>query len=96
MLTRDENQRIENGSFKTMVLIFALAASFLIWGFFLFYMIGDKGPPPWDFGIIQDIPGESVYSTQRSLSGRTSEPEPQHVSQKPRALGEGEKAKGEK
>ena len=35
-----------------------LALFFLLYGLFMFYMIGDKGPPGWDFGIVEDIPGE--------------------------------------
>jgi len=96
MFTPDENQKIGNGPFKTLILVSVLAVSFLVWGFLLFYTVGDKGPPPWDFGVVRDIPGESAYSTQRPLPGKMSFPEPQHVSQKPRSIEGGEKAKGEK
>ncbi|MGD0233643.1 MAG: hypothetical protein ABSC55_03790 [Syntrophorhabdales bacterium] len=60
-----------------------LALFFLLYGLFMFYMIGDKGPPGWDFGIVEDIPGESVYSMNEPITGGTAAPEPQHVSQKP-------------
>ena len=60
-----------------------LALFFLLYGLFMFYMIGDKGPPGWDFGRVEDIPGESVYSTNQPITGRMSAPEPQHVSRRP-------------
>ena len=65
---------------KSLIVILAIAISFLVWGLFIFFSIGDKGSPPWDFGIVQDIPGESAYSTHPP---KAPEPEPQHVSQKP-------------
>ena len=29
------------------------------------WLAGDKGPPPWDFGVVEDVPGQSPYSTER-------------------------------
>lgn len=83
MVTPHKYQTMENGDFKTLRLVFALVASFLLWGFLLFYAIGDKGPPSWDFGIVRDIPGESVHSTHQPFWGMIAEPDPQHVSEKP-------------
>lgn len=68
---------------KSWIYVCGLAVFFLIYGLFMFYMIGDKGPPGWDFGTVEDIPGESVYSTNEPITGGTAAPEPQHVSQKP-------------
>ena len=96
MVTPDKNRKIVNAPFNTLTLVFALAGFFLFWGFLLFYTIGDKGSPPWDFGVVQDIPGESVYSTHQSLSGKVLEPEPQHVSQNPRTVEGGERKTGGK
>jgi hypothetical protein len=44
---------------------FAIAAIFLIWGLLIFFLVGDKGPPAWDFGVVEDIPGQSPYSTEQ-------------------------------
>ena len=96
MVTPDNNPDPGKGSARTLLFIFLLAASFLAWGFLLFYTIGDKGPPPWDFGTVRDIPGESVYSTHHPLPGKASGPDPQHVSGKPRAVESKEEEKGEK
>jgi hypothetical protein len=71
---------------KSLIIVMAIAVSFLAWGLLIFFSVGDKGSPPWDFGIVQDIPGESAYSTHRPLAGKGSEPEAQHVSQKPREV----------
>ena len=61
----------------------ALALAFLLYGLLMFFAIGDKGPPDWDFGTVEDVPGQSVYSTSPSDPGTTGVPEPQHVSGKP-------------
>ncbi len=50
-----------SGLFVSMV----IAVLFLIWGLFILFMVGDKGPPAWDFGVVEDIPGQSPYSTNR-------------------------------
>jgi hypothetical protein len=76
-LTPTGNDKSTIGS---LVIVLAIAISFLVWGLFIFFSVGDKGSPPWDFGIVQDIPGESAYSTHPP---KAPEPEPQHVSQKP-------------
>lgn len=65
---------------RSLMIIVAIALSFFVWGLFIFFSVGDKGSPPWDFGIVADIPGESVYSTHPVTAPG---PEPQHVSQKP-------------
>jgi hypothetical protein len=96
MIAEDKESASKKAEIRTLVFIFALAASFLVWGFLLFHTIGDKGPPPWDFGIVRDIPGESAYSTHRPLPGKVSEPDPQHVSGRPRAVEGEEKKEGNK
>ncbi len=69
--------------FRSWVIIFVLAVLFVAWGLFIFFTVGDKGPPSWDFGVVQDIPGESPYSTHRTMGTREAAPEPQHISEKP-------------
>jgi hypothetical protein len=49
---------------------------FLGWGLAVFWTVGDKGPPAWDFGAVQDIPGQSPYSTEPRDAPA---PVPQHV-----------------
>jgi hypothetical protein len=54
-----------NAQWKAWILIIAMAFSFLAWGIFIFFMVGDKGQPGWNFGVVKDTPGESAYSTER-------------------------------
>jgi|WetSurMetagenome_2_1015567.scaffolds.fasta_scaffold626391_2 hypothetical protein len=67
--------------------VIGLAILFLLYGLFVFFSIGDKGPADWDFGAIEDIPGKSVYSTSPEPSGNVGEPEPQHVAGRPSSAG---------
>jgi len=69
-------------TFRSWLVILALALLFFCYGIFMFLSVGDKGPPPWDFGVVKDIPGESAHSTHRIQPG-SPRPEPQHVSQRP-------------
>lgn len=84
MSDKNEVQRDEQRpSLRGWAYVCGLALFFLLYGLFMFFMVGDKGPPGWDFGTVEDIPGESVYSTNQPITGGTAAPEPQHVSQKP-------------
>ena len=44
-------------------------AAFLLYGLTFFLVVGDRGPPDWDFGAVQDTPGKSLYSTAGGQSG---------------------------
>lgn len=76
----------EQSLIKTWSIIGAIAVGFLAWGLLIYFVIGDKGPPGWDFSVIPDIPGQSAYSTYSpdSPTGLAPGPEspsvePQHV-----------------
>ncbi len=43
-------------------MIFILLVIILVKGLLSFYVVGDLGQPDWDFGVVKDIPGESVYA----------------------------------
>lgn len=73
----------DKSNFRGWVIIFVLAVSFACWGLFIFFTVGDKGPPSWNFGAVRDIPGESPYSTQQMGKGGRDVPEPQHILEKP-------------
>ncbi len=62
------------------IIVCAIAVLFVLYGFLAFFVIGDKGPPDWDYGSVEDVPGQSVYSTHPY---GVEAPEPQHVDQKP-------------
>jgi hypothetical protein len=63
---------------RGFLIVSLIAALFLGYGIFTYFAIGDKGNPDWDFGSVEDTPGQSVYST-----GEPGATEPQHVSRKP-------------
>ncbi len=76
----------ESSAVLTWGILSGIAVGFLLWGLFIFFLIGDKGPPVWDFSAIPDIPGESTYSTYNLTRPHgfgpgplTAPPEPQHV-----------------
>ena len=76
----------ELGAVKTWSIIGVIAGGFLAWGLLIYFVIGDKGPPDWDFSVIPDIPGQSTYSSYNPVKphglvpGPESTPvEPQHV-----------------
>jgi hypothetical protein len=77
---------------RSWLIIIGIAILFVCWGLFVFFTVGDKGSPPWDFGVMKDIPGESGYSTHRYMPGESPGPSPQHVSEKPAEM----EAKGKK
>ena len=55
----------DNPTIKDWLIPIAIAVLFLVWGLLIFFMVGNKGQPPWDFGVVEDIPGQSPYSTER-------------------------------
>ncbi|NIQ37541.1 MAG: hypothetical protein GTN81_02985 [Proteobacteria bacterium] len=65
--------RERKATLRSWLILVAMVLLFLIWGFFVFFSVGDKGPPNWDFGVVEDIPGQSPYATEYA------EPTPQHV-----------------
>jgi hypothetical protein len=64
------------------LIVCAIAILFTLYGFFAFFIIGDKGRPDWDYGSLPDVPAQSEYSTY-PYGGGPMRPEPQHVNQKP-------------
>ena len=83
-MIRDNTEETEkHGGTRGWLVVVSLALAFLLYGIFMFVMVGDKGPPDWDFNIIEDIPGKSVYSTSPEPGGNAGQPEGQHVSGRP-------------
>jgi hypothetical protein len=78
----DEERKFRRMVFHGWIIVFAIAALFVAYGFLAFFIIGDKGPPDWDYGSIRDVPAQSVYSTY-PYSEHAGAPEPQHVNRPP-------------
>lgn len=49
---------------KTWIIVLCMAAGILGYGAIVYLAIGDKGPPPWRYGAVADVPGESPFSTE--------------------------------
>ena len=64
-MDRPVTEQKENSTLKDWLVPIAIAVLFLVWGLAIFFMVGNKGQPPWDFGVVDDIPGQSPYSTER-------------------------------
>ena len=75
-----ENHGVWKESTALLFIVF-LSVVFVAYGLILFLSVGDKGPPGWDFGALEDIPGKSVYST--SSGNPAAPPEEQHVAGQP-------------
>ncbi|HEX2966781.1 MAG TPA: hypothetical protein VHO84_13400 [Syntrophorhabdaceae bacterium] len=95
MKTKDINRNIDDNprNFKLWILVISLAAGFLIYGLFIFALVGEKGNPGWDFGAVEDTPGASVYSTAPQPTGNAGEPERQHISGTPSQVSNPEEAR---
>jgi hypothetical protein len=77
------NEREGKESWKLWIIIGGLSLAFLLYGLVMFIAVRDKGPPGWDFGVVEDTPGKSIFSTMREQPIGTKGPEEQHVSGKP-------------
>ena len=91
-----EREDSRRETLRGLGLAMAMAVFFCCWGLMIFFSVGEKGPPSWDFGAIQDIPGQSPYSTHqiKEVADLTPLPvetrvvvEPQHFDEPPREAG---------
>jgi hypothetical protein len=64
-MDRPVAEQKENSTLKDWLVPIAIAVLFVVWGLLIFFLVGNKGQPPWDFGAVEDIPGQSPYSTER-------------------------------
>jgi hypothetical protein len=76
MMDKDISAHEQGSSLKSWLVVIGIAVLFLCWGLVVYFTVGDKGPAPWRYGVVEDIPGESPFSTER---GWSRDPTPQHV-----------------
>ncbi len=57
-----EPMATEPSAKKTWMVVILLVLLILVKGFFAFFVVGDKGPPTWDYRPVRDVPGESPYA----------------------------------
>jgi hypothetical protein len=63
----------EQSARRTWIVIIALLILILVKGMFTYYVVGDLGPPNWDYRPVADVPGESPYAVY------PPQPHSQHV-----------------
>ena len=78
----EEERREGRTALAGWLIVCAVALLFTLYGFFAYFVIGDKGSPDWDYGSIPDLPAQSAYSTY-PYRGEAKQPEPQHINRKP-------------
>lgn len=57
-------QEKKESTAKSWIVVFSIALFFFLWGLFIFFSVGVGWPPAWRYGIMPDVPGQSVYSVQ--------------------------------
>ncbi len=67
---------------RGFLIVSLIAALFLGYGIFMYFAIGDRGDPDWDFGGVEETPAQSIYSTAPPAA-----PQPQHVDRMPSGAG---------
>jgi hypothetical protein len=60
---RDPQEK-KGSTIKTWIIVLSIALFFFLWGIFIFSTVGPGRPPAWDYGVVPDVPGQSVYSVQ--------------------------------
>lgn len=63
----------EGSLFRSWVNIFLMVLFILAMGGYAFAVIGDRGMPDWNYGVVADVPAESPHASYELL------PHPQHV-----------------
>ena len=61
-LSRDKEQ----SAVKSWIIVLAIAVFFFLWGLSIYVAVGDNWPPPWRYGTVEDVPGQSVYSVSKA------------------------------
>jgi hypothetical protein len=69
--TDQSNQLNESGeeqesALRSWIIVMAISFFFLLWGLVIYFSVGVSWPPPWRYGIVPDVPGQSVYSVQEA------------------------------
>lgn len=62
-MNQPDNHTPNGEGWRGWLLPLGLAVGFLLWGLLIFYTVGVKWPPPWNFGAVPDVPGLSEYSS---------------------------------
>lgn len=75
-MAHDESEETAYSPVKSWLIVVGIALLFTVWGLMIFFVVGDKGSPIWDFAVVEDIPGQSSYSTSSPVEFPTLIPYP--------------------
>ena len=64
-MAEPESQEKGEGALRSWLVVMGIAVVFLVWGLLVYVWVGDKGVPNWNFGVVEDIPGQSLHSTHQ-------------------------------
>ena len=46
------------------IIVVGISIFFFLWGLIIYFVVGDHWPPNWRYGLVNDVPGQSVYAVQ--------------------------------
>lgn len=62
----DFSRKEEQSAVRDWIIVLVISTCFFFWGLLIYYTVGDSWPPPWRYGTVPDVPGQSVYSDSRA------------------------------
>ncbi len=74
-------------TFFTWWVVGMIAGVFLAYSAIAYFYIGQRWPPPWRYGAVQDVPGQSIYSSREAQEAAALAPVPQERVQRQHVLG---------
>jgi hypothetical protein len=51
---------------RSWLMVLSISLIFFLWGMLIYFTVGISWPPPWRYGTVPDVPGQSVYSVQNA------------------------------
>ena len=70
-----EPERPEShSSLWSWIILLLICAAIIGWGFLQYAFVRDA-PREWDYGVLPDAPGQSIYSTAEPAEGRKVPPQ---------------------
>jgi len=73
--------------------VLSIALFFFLWGLFIYYAVGVGQTPFWRYGVVPDVPGQSIYSVKGGPSGEEAVRR-QHIMGQPKEPGNSQEKKG--
>jgi len=77
--------------FFSWMVVVSIAVAFFLWGIFIFFMVGISWPPPWRYGTVADVPGQSVYGVRGAEKAAGTAPLGDEEVRQQHVMGKGEK-----